>query len=1186
MNKNAIKKFAIEARKKLISSVIDKAGMLGITETEIFEPINRGIDFEVYQTVAGTEVTLNKKQIEQRKKLVEQIKEKSFSTVIEEVSYTWFNRICAIRFMEVNDYLPIRTRALSSEKEGKNEPDLVTQALELDLGLSEKQRIYVIESKMDSNKADELYAFLFMRLCDQLYEILPDLFEKTDSYMELLLDISYTDRENIIYHIVNDIDETDFNVNDNGQIEIIGWLYQYYISEKHDEVVNIRNKKAISKNDVPAATQIFTTDWVVKYMVDNSLGKLWNSCNLSNGEINYKYLLKTEEICRSDIQHVHDIKFIDPCMGSGHVLAYAFDVFLGMYRECGYTDRDAVIEILENNLYGIDLDKRAYQLSYFTLMMKARQYNRRIFTRNVKLNMVYIRESNGIDKSFLNLITDANVSDNISKLLKIFYNAREYGSLLNITQECDYKVIDEFINMKEKEHANDLLEYNMIENVFPTLKKLIQQALLLRMKYSVVCTNPPYHNKYSEKLTEFINDYYAIGKADLFAAFILKNLDLCEKDGYVSMMTPHVWMFIKSYENLRKYIIDNKSISTVVHMAKGAFYSEAAVDICAFVLRNNHSTIPGKYVGLEKFKGDMEVQNVKYLEGLSDTACDYIYTRTPNDFNRIDGMPFSYWVEESVYNDFEKGETLKQIAPPRQGMATTNNERFLRLWFEIDLNKIGFGMKNEDMSAESKKKFFPYNKGGEFRRWYGNNYYVVNFGNHGKEVCDYIDVACAPKFNHKNRVINREYYFKECITWSDISADFSGRYCPEGFIFDIKGSSCFPKEHVLYILGLLNSKLTQMFIDILNPTMTTQVGDMARIPVIYGNVDVVEKLVKKCVDISRHYWNMFEISWDFKHHPAFDTNKKLLTDCFNYTNRMISDMREELIESETKINELFSNTYGLSHLDSSVEEELVSINVFSEKLYSQTLLSYFVGCILGRYSLGKSGIVLTTPDLDVSSYNEIIPDKDNIIPITDEDYFEDDIVTRIIECIKVAFGSENLEENLEFLANSLECKGNSSREILRTYFLTDYYKDHCNLFSITGSGKRPIYWMFDAGKENGFKALIYMHRYVPETVGIVRTDYLHKTQKAIEQAKQRAEYSSENASNAADKKRAVQQITKYTKQLAQMKSYDEAMAHIANQRIEINLDDGVKVNYEKFQGVEVAQEGKKALKIDLLAKIK
>lgn len=1179
MNKNAIKKFAIEARQKLIASVTDKAGMLGITAEGVSAPTTKGNDFEVYQTAAGTEVTLNKKQCEQRRRLVEQIETKGFEEVVEEVAYTWFNRFCAIRFMEVNDYLPSRVRALSSEKEGKNEPDLVTQAPDVDLDLTDAEKEFVIESKM-SGKLDELFAMLFVKQCNKLHEVLPELFEETSDYTELLLNISFTDKESIVQMLVNSetgIPEDDFNVQKSGQVEIIGWLYQYYNEERKNEVINIY-KGTVKKEDIPAATQLFTTDWVVRYMVDNSLGRYWierNPDSKLREKLEFFVMPKNGRIEYIDEKiDPTEITFLDPCMGSGHILVYAFDVFMEIYRECGYSDRDAALNIVQNNLFGLDIDDRAYQLAYFAVMMKARSYNRRALTQGIINNLCAIQESNDIEKfSCDGLTQDSNMNKIGEYLVRAFKDAKEIGSLQSV-DENDYKLFSEYLLNVELDGQLDFTKSNWIQKTQPKCLLLAKQANILAKKYNVVATNPPYLGKMQGQLKKFAVDNYKDYAGDLFAIFMYRNFDFCIKGGYSAFMTPFVWMFIKSYEKLRKYIINSKSITTLIQMEYSAF-EEATVPICSFVLKNANESHQGIYFKLSDFKGGMEVQKEKVLEAIQNDV-PYIYEFEQSKLLSIPGAPIAYWATPEIISSFGE-KLLGDYAYPKQGFATGNNDRFLKLWHEVDINKIGFEMNSRIEASESKKKWFPCNKGGGFRRWYGNNNYVANWENDGKEMTDFSGSV----------IRNPDFYFCEGITWSSLtSGKLSMRYSPKGYLFESKGSVCFFKDrdNLKYVLGLMNCEVISKILLILSPTLDYHEGPMARVPVIIEKQfkETVEKLVDECVNICKKDWDSFENSWDFKQHPLVSYDVSTLEEAFELWKSECEERYNKLVSNEKELNKIFAYIYGLENETHGIQDEKdISVRKADNNREIRGLLQYAVGCMFGRYSLNKSGLVCAGDDFDVTSYLKFQPDIDNVIPITDEEYFSDDIVGRLCDWLKVVYGEGSLENNLEYIAKSLSDKSGSPREIIRNYFLKDFIVDHIKTYQ-----KRPIYWLFDSGKEDGFKALIYMHRYTPDTVGIIRTDYLHKTQKAIEKAMQRADYTSENASSASDKKKAVQQVTKYTKQLAQMKSYDEAMAHIANQRIEIDLDDGVKVNYEKFQGVEVAQEGKKALKIDLLAKIK
>lgn len=1191
MNKNAIKKFAIEARQKLIASVTDKAGMLGITAEGVSAPTTKGNDFEVYQTAAGTEVTLNKKQCEQRRRLVEQIESKGFEEVVEEVAYTWFNRICAIRFMEVNDYLPSRVRALSSEKAGKNEPDLVTQAPDVDLDLTDAEKEFVIESKI-SGKLDELFALLFIKQCNKLHEVLPELFEETSDYTELLLNISFTDKESIVQMLVNSktgMPEDDFNVQKSGQVEIIGWLYQYYNEERKNEVINIY-KGTVKKEDIPAATQLFTTDWVVRYMVDNSLGRYWierNPDSKLREKLEFFVMPKNGSIEYIDEKiEPTEITFLDPCMGSGHILVYAFDVFMEIYRECGYSDRDAALNIVQNNLYGLDIDDRAYQLAYFAVMMKARSYNRRALTQGIINNLCAIQESNDIEKfSCDGLTQDSNMNKIGEYLVRAFKDAKEIGSLQSV-DENDYKLFSEYLLNVELDGQLDFIKSNWIQKTQPKCLLLAKQANILAKKYNVVATNPPYLGKMQGQLKKFVVDNYKDYATDLFAVFMNRNFMFCKRNGYSTFMTPYVWMFIRAYDKLREFIVKCKRISSLVQMEYSA-YEEATVPICSFVLKNSGPEGCGTYIKLSSFKGGMKVQEQKVKEAIQSTECDYMYVFEQNSFNDIPGMPIAYWIDKNAIDSYRNGIRLGDMAQPKTGMTTGDNNRFLRLWHEIDVGKMLKNATDSQEAIKSRKKWFPYCKGGGFRRWYGYNEYVVNWENNGFEIKNNVKENGTKVAS----VRSENMYFKPLITWSAVtSGKFSCRNCEGGALFDSGGSSIEVHNHSLYLLALLNSCVGQYFLDITNATINYQPGDVASIPVILKDVNTVESIAKECLDISKQDWDLYETSWDFEKHPILklkeketETNGIYLLE--NLVCELITEYKSRFVllkNKEEELNRLFIDIYGLNEvLIPDIEDKYISLFDNNVMDIIKSLISYAIGCMFGRYSIDTNGLLCTETKYNMLNYQTFIPDEDNVIPITDAEYFSDDIVGMFCQWVRAVFGDNTLEKNLDYISRVLGNKGDSSREILRNYFLKDFFGDHLKMYQ-----NKPIYWMFDSGKEDGFKALIYMHRYIPDTVGIIRTDYLHKTQKAIEQAMQRAQYTSENASNSADKKKAVQQISKYTKQLAQLKTYDEAMAHIANQRIEIDLDDGVKVNYEKFQGVEVAQEGKKALKIDLLAKIK
>lgn len=1256
MNKAAIKRFAIEARNKLRNSVTDKAGMLGITPEECSGPVTTGPDFKVYQTAAGTEVTLNKSQCELRKKLVDKIAERGFDAVVEEVAYTWFNRICAIRFMEVNDYLPSRVRVLSSEKDGKNEPDLVTMAPGVDLPFTEEERekIYDLKMKGTTAASDELFQKLFIKQCNALHEILPELFEETQDYTELLLDISYANKDDVIYMLVNledGIPEADFNVTSvneqgevTGQVEIIGWLYQYYNTElKDDTFAKLKKNIKITKERIPAATQLFTPDWIVRYMVENSVGRIWiDHLRALDSSVNeketaekfgWKYYLpeaKQEESVDVKLAEIRsnykdlkptDILCIDPCMGSGHILIAMFDVLMDIYTSTGYSEREAAFEIVEHNIHGLDIDQRAYQLAYFAVMMKGRGYNRRFFRGrdDVKpMPKVYaIAESNDITRDHLSLFGQSMESkqretakEQMEYLLDTFKDGREYGSILNV-EECDWKLLQEYVEDLDADGQITFESYGS-EETQKSLRLLIKVAKNLGQKYDAVVTNPPYMGAsgMGAKLSKYVRDNYADSKSDLFAVFIEKCGQMAKKNGYQAMITQHAWMFLSSFEKLRSKLLMLDTVN-MAHLGARAFeeIGGEVVQTTSFVMRKSRENgYKGVYCRLiepttQKGKEDM------FLAG------DNRYEAVQDSFEKIPGSPVAYWVSEKLIKCFSNKLMYEYSISDGQNVTSDNN-RFVRYYWEV---------KSQNIGKNCKWRF--YAKGGGYRKWCGNLVNVVDWS------------PSAIEYYHKEssaRVLPEYLWYRKGITWGLITSNApSFRLLPSNATFDKGGSSIFIKNDTdfNYFIGLLNSKIFMKVSSLLNSTLNFQVKDIRSMPVIIKNKDDVDEIVNKVLMLSESDWDSFETSWDFKCHPlipnirgVWDTDEmKNGTDnlpqrlyieaCFDTWQELCDNRFAQLKANEEELNRIFIDIYGLQdELTPEVEDKDVTVRKADLGRDIRSFISYAVGCMFGRYSLDKDGLMVAGQPFE-SVYFEATapragtgvagapgdyvptgefyiktedgtkqciynPDRDNIIPITDEEYFSDDIVGRFVEFVETVYGKDTLEENLDFIAQALGNKGNSSREVIRNYFIKDFYKDHLKVYQ-----KRPIYWLFDSGKQNGFKALIYMHRYDADTVGRVRTDYLHRAQNYVETAMKSAEYTIENTSVASEKSKAMKAVSKYTKQLAEMQTYDQAIAHVANQRIEIDLDDGVKVNYAKFQGVEVAQEGKKALKVDLLAKI-
>ena len=1081
--------------------------------------------------------------------------------------------------MEVNDYMyPVRVRVLSSEKEGKNEPDVVTMAPDIDWDFTDKEREEIIDAKMNGSQ-DALFRKLFLKQCNLLHEVLPGLFEGNEDYMEPLLTLSYTDKDGIIYHLVHDIEEDDFNVEKEGQVEIIGWLYQYYISEKHDEIINIY-KGTIKKDDIPAATQLFTTDWVVRYMVDNSLGRYWIERNPQSKLAEKLEFFVTPK--NGEIQYVDekvsptDLTFFDPCMGSGHILVYAFDVLMEIYREGGYSERDAALNIVENNLFGMDIDKRAYQLAYFAVMMKARSYNRRALTQGIKNNLAVAEESNSIDRFECDGLTNNKEKNKIGDyLVKAYKDAREIGTL-QIVEKQDYDSFRTYLNDIEKSAGQlNFLSTEWLNETLPLMFQLTKQAEIMSNKYAVVCTNPPYMNKLEGQLKKFVVDNYREYSGDLFSVFIYRNFGYCKPNGYSAFMTPFVWMFIKTYEALRRYIINSKNITSLIQMEYSAF-EEATVPICSFVLKNGRKTQNSLCFRLSDFKGGMEVQKQKVLEALADKDCGYFYEIDQFNFSKVPGSPVAFWISEKLLSIFSEAKSLGFYGEPKVGLQTGDTNYFLRYWHEVTNDKIYFANSKKELC-----KWVPICKGGEYRRWYGNNEYIVNWENDGLEIKNFKD----KNGKLKSRPQNIDFYFRKGITWNLISSsNFAVRCYPAGMIFDVSSNAFFCHDDLyLYIAAILNSKIMYMLSKVLNPTINFSAGVIANLPILIDekSISKINVIVDNNIEIEKKDWNAYENSWDFKKYPLISCSVNKVSTAFEMWLKECDESFNQLKANEEELNRIFIDIYGLQdELTPEVEDKDVTVRKADLQRDIKGLISYAVGCMFGRYSLEIDGLTYAGGEWDNSKYVTFIPDADNCIPITDEEYFSDDIVGRFVEFVKKVYGSETLEENLEFIANALGNKGDTSRAVIRNYFVNDFYTDHLKVYQ-----KRPIYWLFDSGKQNGFKALIYMHRYDADTVGRVRTDYLHKAQKYVETAMQSAQYTIDNATSASEKSKATKAVTKYTKQLAEMKIYDEAIAHVANQRIEIDLDDGVKVNYAKFQGVEVAQEGKKALKVDLLAKI-
>lgn len=1179
MEKIKIKNFAINARKKLRESVEFRLLQLGIDKNGVSKELDISTpDVKFYKNENNP---LKGREIEWRQQIVERLKptndEKWVDTLdqfIEEVAYTWFNRIIAIRFMEVNDYLPSRVRVLSSE-EGNVEPDIIKNVwdVEEDLGGYNNDERQVILKALDSKQAkemDNLYAMLFIKQVDALSEILPGLFEKTSDYLKLLFVPNYN--TGVIKDLVTEIPESYFDVNKEGQVEIIGWLYQYYNTEPHEKVVNMLGGP-VKKRDIPAATQLFTTDWVVRYMVDNSIGKYYlerhPDSNLANS---LKYLLPSKIKAVSDNRSITEYKLIDNAMGSGHILVYAFDVFMQIYEEEGYSKREAARLILKNNLYGLEIDQRAFQLAYFALIMKARQYDRRLFRQDITLNIYQFKDLKDVPDDFYQKI-DTESAEILKKTINDFYNAQELGSIINLDKNVN---IDALIAKVTSVDTNDETNLFNQDDIKKQILEILQIVKIMTQKYEAVVTNPPYMNKFEPPLKKYLQKNYKAYSKDLFSVFIYKNMHMLVNGGYAGYMIPLVWMFIKSYEALRKNIINTKKIDSLIQMEYSAF-EEATVPINTFVIKNTQKDKIGTYLRLADFKGGMEVQKEKVVEAIANPQVTYLYRTNQTNFQKISGSPIAYWASENLIKDFVKGEKLGNILDTKVGLQTGNNKRFIRQWFEVSINNISFNSHSIEESVESGKKWFPYNKGGSYCKWYGNYDYVVNWKNDGHEIRNFK----WPNGKKRSVVRNPDYYFKPAITWSDVnSGKFSLRYRKSGSIHDVKGMSAFANSNDLFkYMGVLNSKVGNYIFKIINPTISLQVGNFQIFPYldIQNNkfsVSDNENLIKESIRLSVNDWNSFETSWDFVRHPLLthitehEQNWTLKAAYQTWEQEALKQFNQ-LKTNEEELNRAFINLYGLQNeLTPEEDDKDVTVRKADQKRDVKSFLSYFIGCVFGRYSLNVDGLAYAGGNWDTSKYQTFKPNQNNLILLTDRDYFGDerDIINRLREFLKVTFGKEHLTENLHFIAETLAPnkveKHIADEDIIRDYFISDFYKDHDKIYQ-----KRPIYWEFKSGRNDGFKALMYLHRYDKNELSIARK-YLHQLQAAYTNMISLDEQQMNHATSARDKNQYRKDTEKLRKMLDEIEKYDLKLQHQALAEIDIDLDDGVLANHAKVQGNE------------------
>lgn len=1134
MDTSKLKKFAIEARKSLMGIVGAKLDL--VLEANSFERRNNP---QAIKALEGLIAEIGKEQ------------------TIEKVAYTWFNRFIALRFMDVNHYTKI---GVVSPAEGQTQPEVLSEAKggyvdKQVVPADVEQRISgLLSGAISSPKPqEEVYKLLLVAYCNAYNKLMPFMFERIKDYTELLMPDDLLSNSSVLTQAVETLDAETCK-----DVEVIGWLYQYYISEKKEQVfAGLKKGKKISKDDVPAATQIFTPEWIVKYMVENSVGKMWLESHPDKDlQSKFKYYLESaeqEDDVKAKIQELinpnlkpQDIKVLDPACGSGHILVKAFEVLFEIYKSQGWQENEIPEMILKHNLFGLDICDRAAQLSQLAVMMKAREYDRNIFNKISKLNICSIKDTNWLDFSIADeLLIGVSDKDKATKQIRLlqdtFKDAKEYGSILKVSG-LDFDFWDERINYYHQKKDNTL--HGQIIN--GRLKYIIKQAKIMQQQYECVVANPPYMGSkgMDAKLSDYVKTKYSRSKGDMFAVFKEVIFNFTRKNYFSATINQHAWMFISSYEELRTYMLSNAVIDTMVHLGTRAFEELAGevVQTTTYVTRKfKEFDYIGKFVRLTDYP-DAKLKEIKYLEY---NAKD-IYTCKTEGFSSIPGSPIAYWASDRVIDIFKNTKTISDFGDARQGMATGNNDLYVRQWYEIVYPEIGFDYTSYQDFKQSNKNYVPYIKSSGICRWYGNYYSVLKFNSK-----NYAELSKSG-----NCLPSRQYYFKENANWSLISTDkFGARYANKGSVFDVGAHAFFSNISLLETLGYLNSKVFEHFIKFLSPTINYNSGIVAKIPFKHLS-NSIKMIVEQNIAISKDDWDSFETSWDFEQHPLirFKTDGKV-ANSFNAWAEYKEQQFNQLKANEEELNRLFIEIYGLKdEMTPDVADKDITVAKADEVRDIKSLISYAVGCMFGRYSLDVKGLAYAGGDFDAENYQTFEADEDGIIPVLSEHYFADDIIERFNKFIKVAFGERYYAENMAYIASVLSTKANKSPDqVLREYFIKDFYKDHVQMYQ-----KRPIYWMFSSEK-NAFNALIYLHRYNKDTVNLVLNEYLREYKNKLQGNIDALTSLENNDFNATIDKIALQA------DLNEADDYERNILFpLATERKEIDLDDGVKVNYLKF----------------------
>ena len=1170
MNTNNIKKYAPKARTAFIAAMTKQAAKYGITAKGI-EPLEQKGELALIG-----DRPFPASIIRPRAALAQKVAQLGFAQTMEQAAYSWFNRLCAIRFMELKDYLYHGLRVLSHPNQASGF-QILDDCLNIELSGLDKQLITKL--KLDGNQDEALYRELLLAQCHALHQAMPFLFEAIDDQTELLLPDNLTKTDSLIRELVDAIPEEDWQ-----DVEIIGWLYQFYISEKKDQVIG----KVVKSEDIPAATQLFTPNWIVKYMVQNSLGAQWLATYPDSplrAQMEY-YIEPAEQTDEVNAQltaitpsalNPEELTLIDPACGSGHILVEGYELFKAIYLERGYRQRDLPQLILEKNLFGLDIDERAAQLSGFALMMKGREDDRRLFERGVKLNVMALVDSTGFDAEVL--ASGVTLADyglqpgNLTELKRLLEHATTLGSLIQVPEGLAKKLS----GLKKLCEASspDLFVADELKRLGP----LVQQAELLAAQYNAVVANPPYMGGkfYCPALKSFVNDVYKAGKADLYGAFTLRNIALAKNNGFIGMITIPNWMFLSSFEQMRGEIISKSPIASLVHNGRGIWGSDFGS--CSYVLRRcSMSGFSGRFLRLFEKAGSVasneELQRRFHINRR--------FTTSNNDFKRIPGSPVAYWLSEEARKTFDSGVFIKSIATTRVGMATGDNDRFVRFWFEVGLKDIGFN-KTRKEAKESGRTWFPYSNGGEARKWYANYLHIVNWKDDGSLL--------QTEKHESGRIrahnFNLDRIFEPGLTWSLINVAYNAiRVLPSGFIFSSGAPSLFCKEgnDSALVLGLYNSIIAQYLLNAINPTVNNNSGDADKLPLCLSvsSGDSVRRLVGSAVEIAKSAWDTYESSWGFQTFSLLASPTEISLES-SYT-AWITQNRDTIAEMkrlEEENNRLFIDAYGLADEltpDVPIEQITLTVNpayryggkMTEDELWTrfredsmQELISYAVGCMMGRYSLDAPGLIYAhsgNEGFDPSRYPSFPADDDGIVPLTDKEWFADDAANRLVEFIALTWDKTHFEANLRFLADNLSPKkGEGSRDTLRRYLCDSFFKDHLQTYK-----KRPIYWLFSSGKQKAFQCLVYLHRYNASTLSRMRTLHVIPLSAKLNSYANKLEQDIDASTSTAEKKALEKQLATLHNQQAELATFDEKLRHHADLRITLNLDDGVKVNYGKF----------------------